>query len=150
MPQSLAHNVIHLVFSTKERYPFISKDVRDDLNGYIVGILRNNECHSIMTGSLSDHVHILFILSKNKALKDVVREIKAGSSRWLKGKVKSIDKFQWQGGYSAFSVSQSNVEAVVEYIRRQDDHHQALTFKEELEKLLVRHGLEFDENYLWD
>jgi len=150
MPQSLAHNVLHLVFSTKERYPFLSKDVRDDLNGYIVGILRKCECHSIMVGSVGDHVHVLFILSKNRALKDVVREIKAGSSRWLKSRGESFEKFQWQGGYSAFSVSQSKVEAVIKYIRGQEEHHHALSFKEELKKLLLRHGVEFDENYLWD
>jgi len=150
MPQSLAHNILHLVFSTKERYPFISRDVRDDLNAYIVGILRKSECHSIIVGSVDDHVHVLFILSKNKALKDVVREVKAGSSRWLKGKGKSFEKFQWQGGYSAFSVSQSNVEAVIKYIRGQEEHHMVVGFKEELKKFLIRHGVEFDENYLWE
>ena len=150
MPQSLAHNVIHLVFSTKERYPFISKEIKNDLNGYIVGILRKNECHSIMVGAEKEHVHILFILSKNRALKDMVREVKAGSSRWLKDKGKSFEKFQWQGGYSAFSVSQSNVEAVIKYIRGQEEHHRTITFKDELKKLLTKHGVKYDENYLWD
>ncbi len=150
MPQSLAHNVIHLVFSTKERHPFISKDVRDDLNGYLVGILRQSECHSIIVNAELDHVHILFILSKNRALKDVVRELKAGSSRWLKGKGQFFENFQWQGGYGAFSVSQSNVPAVVKYIRGQEDHHKKTTFKDELKKLLVKHGVAFDEHYLWD
>ena len=150
MPQSLAHNILHLVFSTKERYPFILKDVRDDLNGYIVGILRSNECHSIIVGSEKDHVHILFILSKNRALKDVVREVKSGSSRWLKGKGETFHNFQWQGGYSAFSVSQSNVDAVIKYIRGQEEHHKTISFKDELVKILLKHGVEFDENYLWD
>lgn len=150
MPQSLAHNVIHMVFSTKDRYPFISKDLRDDLNAYIVGILGKTECHSIMVGSEKDHVHILFILSKNRALKDVVREIKAGSSRWLKDKGETFRKFQWQGGYSAFSVSQSNVSAVIKYIQGQEQHHKTITFKDELKKLLIKHGVEFNENYLWD
>ena len=150
MPQSLVHNVLHLVFSTKERQPCISKQIRDDLNAYIVGILRKNECHSIIAGSEKDHVHVLFILSKNKALKDVVREAKAGSSRWLKGKGEDFKDFQWQGGYSAFSVSQSNVAAVIRYIRGQEEHHRKFSFKEELMKLLEKHGVQFDERYLWD
>ncbi len=150
MPQSLVHNVLHLVFSTKERYPFISKEVKDELGGYIVGILRKNECHSIIVGPVDDHVHILFVLSKNKAVKDVVREMKSGSSRWLKSKGKPFEKFQWQGGYSAFSVSQSNVKSVIKYIRGQENHHKVLSFKDELKKLLDRHGVEFNESYLWD
>ena len=150
MPQSLSHNIIHLVFSTKDRHPFISKEIREDLNGYMIGIIRSIDCHSIMIGSVFDHVHILFILSKNRALKDVVREIKAGSSRWMKSKDTSLEKFQWQGGYSAFSVSQSNVDAVIKYIRDQEEHHRAVSFQEELMKLLIKHEVKFDEDYLWD
>ncbi len=150
MPQSLALNIVHLVFSTKERYPFINKEIRSDLCAYIVGILRKNECNSIISGAVDDHVHILFILTKNRALKDVVKEVKGGSSRWLSEKEKSLKEFKWQAGYSAFSVSLSNVESVKNYIRNQEKHHQQLNFKDELKKLLSRHGVEFDEKYLWD
>jgi len=150
MPQSLVHNIIHLAFSTKKRCPFISKEIKSDLNGYIVGILKKNDSYPIIVNSEKDHVHILFILSKNRALKDVVREVKAGSSRWLKGKGKAFLKFQWQGGYSAFSVSQSKAAGIVKYIEGQEQHHKTMTFKDELKKLLIKHGVGFDENYLWD
>ena len=150
MPQSLTLNIVHLVFSTKGRYPFINKEIRSDLCAYFVGILRKNECNSIICGAVSDHVHVLFILTKNRALKDVVKEVKAGSSRWLSQKDESLGKFKWQAGYSVFSVSRSLVEIVKRYIQNQEKHHQKLGFKEELKKLLQRHEVEFDEKYLWD
>jgi putative transposase len=102
-------------------------------------------------GGVEDHVHALFNLSKNYALKKVVEEIKKGSSKWMKTSQGASNKnFQWQNGYAGFSVSQSNVEQVKKYIEQQEDHHRKMTFQEELRGLFLRHGIEFDERYMWD
>jgi putative transposase len=101
-------------------------------------------------GGMEDHVHALFALSKNHPLKKIVEEVKKGSSRWMKSDGPRIHQFSWQAGYAAFSVSQSNVEAVQKYIEGQERHHRKMTFQDELRALLKRHGIEFDERYVWD
>jgi putative transposase len=148
--QSLVRNLIHLVFSTKHRQPSIPKDVRSGLYAYQAGILQEWDSSAVVIGGVEDHVHVLFALSKNHALKTIVEEVKKGSSKWMKGEGTRDRAFYWQSGYSAFSVSLSNALRVERYIRNQESHHRRKTFQDELRLLLTRHGVEFDERYVWD
>lgn len=151
MPQSLVKNLIHLVYSTKERRRWIPTDVQERLWAYQAGIFANLQSPALIIGGFDDHVHALFSLSKNYALKHVVEEVKKSSSKWMKtndGTGNAL--FTWQAGYAGFSVSQSNIPAVKEYIANQAEHHHRMTFQEELRLLFQKHEVEFDERYVWD
>ena len=150
MSQSLVKNLVHLVYSTKHREPWIPKEHRDALLAYQAGIFKQWESPAVVIGGMEDHAHALFSLSKNHPLKKIVEEVKKGSSKWMKSDGPRIRQFSWQAGYAAFSVSQSSVEAVQRYIERQEEHHHKMTFQDELRTLFNRHGIEFDERYVWD
>ncbi len=151
MPQSLADVLIHLVFSTKNRVPFLKPpDLREHLDAYMVGALENRGCPSLITRSVEDHIHILCQLSRTTSIAELTKEVKTMSSMWLKGQHRDLGDFHWQAGYGAFSVSHSNKEQVKEYIADQEEHHRRRTFQEEYRLLLQRHGIEFDERYVWD
>jgi len=149
MSQSLTRLIVHGIFSTKNREPILSVEIRPDLYAYMGGILKGLDCVPLAIGGTDDHVHLLFIQSKNIALAKVFEEVKGTSSQWIKTKSASLKTFAWQGGYGAFSVSESQRQKVNEYISQQDDHHRKLTFKEELIALFKKHHVEFDEKYLW-
>ena len=151
MSQSLADVVIHIVFSTKNRVPFLrSPDVREHLDAYMVGALANLDCPSLITRSIEDHIHILCQLSRTMSVAQLIKEIKATSSAWLKDQGPGLAGFYWQAGYGAFSVSHSDIEQVKQYIANQEERHRTRTFQEEFRLLLKRHGIEFDERYVWD
>lgn len=148
MSQSLVTNLIHLVYSTKHRVPCIRGEVIAKLHAYQAGIFADWESPALAIGGVAEHVHALFSLSKNRPLIKLVEEVKKGSSKWMK--VQGVPDFHWQTGYAAFSVSQSNVDAVRRYITNQEQHHQKIGFQDELRLLLGRHKLAFDERYVWD
>jgi putative transposase len=148
MPQSLAKNLVHLVYSTKHRERTISAALREKLYAYQAGIYREWENPALVIGGTDDHVHSLFILSKKHALMKIVEEVKKGSSKWMKEQ--GVERFYWQSGYAGFSVSESMVPTVRRYIERQEEHHKTQSFQDELRVLLVKHGIEFDERYVWD
>jgi REP element-mobilizing transposase RayT len=150
MGLSLVKNLIHLVFSTKHRQTVLIDDICPDLYAYLGGICRDLDSHALCVGGVADHVHILFQLAKTLPLSKAVEEIKTGSSKWLKTKGQMFADFHWQNGYGAFSVSPSNEPAVMRYIERQEEHHRQRSFQDELRELLRRHGVEFDERYVWD
>ena len=150
MGQSLAKIVVHLIFSTKDRLPVLGPPIHDELNAYLVGILRELDSPALLVNSVADHVHILFVLSKNVALAKAVEEVKKGSSKWLKTKGAEFAGFHWQNGYGGFSVSESSVDAVKRYIADQEEHHRRKTFQEEFRAFLQRYGVAFDERYVWD
>jgi putative transposase len=150
MAQSLVKNLVHLVYSTKGRRPWIAKDHRDGLFAYQAGIFKQWDSPALAIGGVEDHIHALFVLSKNYALSKIVEEVKKGSSKWTKSAGPGNRDFQWQAGYGAFSVSQSNLDAVRHYIEGQEEHHRTMSFQDELRALLQRHGIAFDERYLWD
>lgn len=150
MAQSLAKNLIHLIFSTKHRQPLLTPEIRPDIHAYLGGILRELDCPSLCIGGVADHVHILFQLSKNLALSKAIEELKKSSSKWVKTKSPSLKDFYWQNGYGAFSVSPSNTPTVIRYIERQEEHHRKLSFQDEFRQFLRRHQVEFDEQYVWD
>jgi REP element-mobilizing transposase RayT len=151
MGQSLVKNLIHLVYSTKYHKPWITVDARDGLFAYQAGIFRAWSSPALVIGGVGDHLHALFSLSKNHALMKIVEEVKKNSSKWMRSNDGTGNRdFQWQAGYAGFSVSQSNVEEVRRYIERQEEHHRKMSFKDELRALFRRHGIEFDERYVWD
>jgi len=150
MSQSLAQILVHLVFSTKDRHPLIHDDIRGELHAYLSGILRAHESPALMINTEPDHAHILFSLSKKRALADVVEEVKKGSSKWIKSRGPAYTGFYWQGGYGAFAVSESHREEVIRYIAHQREHHRQTTFMEELRTLFTLNGIVYDERYLWD
>ncbi|WP_164101452.1 transposase [Candidatus Laterigemmans baculatus] len=151
MSQSLAKNLIHLIFSTKHRAPLIPKETRERLFAYQAGIFKDWACPALAIGGVADHVHALFCLAKTQPLKTIVEEVKKGSSKWMKTREGCGNaKFYWQKGYAAFSVSQSNTAAVVRYIDTQEEHHRVKTFQDELRALCKRHEVDLDERYAWD
>ena len=150
MPQSLSQNYVHLIFSTKERSPWINLEVQERLWPYLAKAFRGQESPAITIGGVADHVHVLFRLSKNKALANVIGSIKGESSIWVSKTFPKIRGFAWQLGYGAFSVSASHVDPVVDYINRQAEHHRKRTFKDEFREFLERYDVEYDERYLWD
>jgi len=150
LSQSLVKNLLHLVYSTKHRKPWIPTDVRKGLYAYQAGTFQKLESPALVIGGVDDHVHALFSLSKNYALSKTVEEVKKASSKWMKTEGTGNKEFYWQLGYAAFSVSQSNVNEVTKYIENQEDHHRKMTFQDELRLLFKRHGVEYDEKYVWD
>jgi putative transposase len=145
MPQSLAKIYIHSIFSTKNREPLLGDAIRPDLHAYLGGILRDLDCPAVEINTEPDHAHVMCLLSRTRSLSDVVGQLKRSSSAWLKTMDSALGAFHWQTGYGAFSVSQSGVEEVREYIRGQHAHHQRVTFQDEFRAFLRRYDLTFDE-----
>jgi putative transposase len=151
VPQSLSNILIHVVFSTKHREPFLrTPNLRGIVTGYMVGTLRNIQCPSLIVGAVDDHVHILCSLHRTITIARLVEEVKTGSSARMKEEGPSLGNFHWQNSYGAFSVSPSNVEQVKAYIAGQEEHHRNRTFQEEFRLMMERHGIEYDERYVWD
>ena len=151
MPQSLSNVLIHLVFSTKHREPYLrTPELRGIMTGYMVGILRNIKCPSLIVGAVEDHVHILCSLHRTVTIARLVEELKTSSSMRIKEEGPALRDFHWQNGYGVFSVSPSNVEPVKGYIANQEEHHRKRTYQEEFRLMLERHGIEYDERYVWD
>jgi REP element-mobilizing transposase RayT len=150
MAQSLAKNLIHLIYSTKNRAPILDAETLPKLFAYKAGILKEWDSPAIIIGGVADHVHLLFYLSKNHALKKIVEEVKKGSSIWLKDQGAAFRDFHWQAGYGAFSVSASNAPAVTRYIEKLEEHHRKRSFQEEFREFLRRYGVEYDERYVWN
>ena len=125
MGQSLTHLLVHAIFSTKDRRPFLrSEEIRNEIYAYMAGTLKNLDCHPIKIGGIEDHVHVFSSLSKNIAFSDLIGRLKGASSKRLKEK--GLLGFGWQNGYGAFSVSESNVESVTAYILNQAEHHRKI------------------------
>ena len=142
--------LIHLVFSTKKRERVLTPAIQTELHPYLAGTLANIECPSLQVGGVEDHVHLFFGLSRTRTIADVVETVKTSSSKWIKTQGAALAGFHWQSGYGAFSVSQSDADAVVAYIRNQSQHHQKMTFQAEYRRLLERYQVAFDEKYVWD
>lgn len=121
-----------------------------EVHAYMAQILNSNNCKAISVGGTSNHVHLLFILSRTNSLADIVRLIKSNSAKWINEHNGLLNQFCWQDGYGAFSVSQSQVQKVVDYIKNQETHHYKKSFMEEYKQLLDAHGIGYDEKYMWD
>ena len=149
MGTTLSRIIIHIVFSTKDREPLITDELRAQLFAYIGGIVKNEGAVPIIVGGMPDHVHVELGLKPASCLSDLVKRMKASSSKWVNEQRRGPFRFSWQRGYGAFSVSESNSRKVYEYIKKQAEHHRHMSFKEELLELVRRHGIRFDEQYLW-
>jgi len=151
MSQSLSCVHIHLVFSTKNREPFLRKtDIRNELHAYLGGVSKKLDCMPVIVGGVEDHVHLLCRLGRTLSQADWVKEIKRVSSIWIKQRDPSLAAFSWQGGYGAFSVSDSAMDKTHDYISRQEEHHKTQSFQDEYRAFLRRHALEWDERFVWE
>ena len=149
MAQTLVSLLVHVVFSTKNREPFITSEIEPELFAYIGGIVKNNESRLLDAGGTADHIHLLVSLSKNVALSPLMKDVKKDSSSWIKSKGRHFRNFHWQDGYGAFSLGRSDVPELKKYIGGQKEHHRKRTFNEELVELLEELGIAYDERYLW-
>jgi len=150
MPQSLSSILIHLIFSTKNREPFLTPEIETELYPYMASIFKAMKSPALIINGTPDHVHTLLSLSRVVTIADLVGEVKTDSSKWIKTKGREFKNFHWQNGYGAFSIGQSQVPAVKRYIARQKEHHSRITFQDEYRKFLKLYGVDYDERYVWD
>jgi REP element-mobilizing transposase RayT len=150
MPGTYSQLLLHIVFSTKSRYPWITSDIADRLYPYLAGVVRAEKGTLHDVGGVQDHVHIYLRWRPDGSVSDLMRTLKARSSRWLHIEFPSLRDFAWQEGYSAFSVSKSQEQAVKRYIAGQAEHHEKQDFKSELLQLLRAHSVEYDEKQVFD
>ncbi len=141
---------LHIVFSTKNRAPLIEDHWQDDLFAYMGATARDHKATILCSGGIEDHVHMLAKIHPSYAIADTVQLIKANASRWINQERKTNSRFEWQRGYGAFSVSQSQGDRVKRYIQTQRNHHSRQTFRDEYLAILRRHAIEFDDRYVFD
>ncbi len=150
MAQSLSRILVHLIFSTKERFPFlVDIELRKRIHAYLARVFIEHDSPAIEVGGTEDHVHILTLLSRNHAISEIIRKAKASSSGWVKSQRGLLSKFEWQGGYGAFSIHPSQIDPVTKYIKGQVEHHRRRTFQEEYLDFLREYQIPYDERYLW-
>jgi len=150
MAQTLVSAYFHVVFSTKNRFDFITPEIEAELFAYIGGIARAFGARLIAAGGTANHIHLLISVSKNYLLPDLIGAIKRDSSKWIKTKGKMLSKFAWQDGYSAFSVGHSQLPVIEKYIAAQKEHHQKHLFEGEMRGFYRKYKIDFDERYVWD
>jgi REP element-mobilizing transposase RayT len=150
MSHTFTRLLYHTIFSTKDRYPFIDKDLQSRLFPYLGGIVGELDGKALSIGGMPDHVHLLLSLPATLCVADALRVVKTNSSRWVHETWPALRSFAWQTGYGAFSVSHSNAPAVTSYIAGQEQHHRRKTFQEEFVAFLIKHGIEYDERYIWE
>lgn len=149
MAHTFSHLLTHIIFSTKDRRPFLDTALKTRLFPYLGGIIRAHNGKALVINGPSDHVHILASLAAKHSLSDLMRELKADSSNWVHKIFPTHQMFSWQTDYGAFSVSHSNLGEVERYIANQEEHHRKISFQEEFVLFLKKHQLEYDEQFLW-
>jgi putative transposase len=146
--QSFHSLLVHVVFSTKDREPFLSREIRARLWPYLGGVASANDMRALSVGGIFDHVHLLLSMPATLAVAKAIQLLKGNSSKWLHETFPETRNSSWQEGYAAFSIGVSGIEDTVRYIETQEEHHRIRGFREELESFLVRHGLEFEHSML--
>jgi REP element-mobilizing transposase RayT len=149
MASTFASIKLHIVFSTKERRPFLKSEYREPLYRYFSGLVAQRKGHLIIAGGTHDHVHMLVGWHCEGSISDLMRDTKTASSKWLKREFNALTDFAWQRGYGVFSVSESVSKRVINYIETQEEHHRHFSYQDELRKILRAHRLDFDERYMW-
>jgi putative transposase len=139
----------HVVFSTKNRIAYIKPEIEQRVGAYIGGIARKHKMTALQVGGVDDHIHALVMAPPTLAPSQIAQYLKGDSSKWIHETFPELRDFAWQEGYGAFTVSKSNLESVVGYIQKQREHHQKQTFQEEYLEFLQKHGIEYDERYVW-
>ena len=150
MPQSLSQVILHIVFSTKERRLWLDPEIRPRMHAYLATVCRDCGCEAYRVGGAADHVHIAARLARTISQSELLEKIKKTSSAWIKRQGSQYGGFCWQGGYGDFSIGWSQLEELLRYIDRQEQHHRTKTFQEEYRDLLRKNHVEFDEKYVWD
>ncbi len=150
MGQSCSNVLVHFVFSTKQRSPWLGDAWRQELHSVIASIVQKQGTNPVIVNSVNDHVHMLIPLSRTVSIADLMKVVKGKTSEWIHGRFPNLRVFQWQGGYGAFSVSPSHKEAMVHYIATQQEHHKTVSFQDEFRRLLEIYKVTYDEAYLWD
>jgi len=149
MPHSCVSNLVHYIFSTKERFPFIDQELESRLWPYMGGIARENGMKALAIGGTHDHVHTLLSLPATSSMAKAIQLIKGGSSKWIHDQMPKYRKFAWQDGYGAFTVSALQIKTVIKYIDEQKEHHRRKTFEEEFIEFLDRYGVEYGRRYVF-
>ena len=147
MSQLLCKVYIHIIFHIKTVSPSIKEEHLERLHSYLGLLINNTGCQTMLVGGVSDHVHIVCQLSRNETIAHLVEEIKRNSSRWIKTIDNRYKHFAWQGGYAAFSVSESVIPKTLNYVRNQKAHHTKKTFREEYLAFLRLYNVDYDERY---
>ena len=150
MPQSFAKLYAHLIFSTKNRRPFLDDAIRARVHGYLATVVRDLDSPFVVVGGVADHVHILFDMGKMHAPVEFVEQVKRESSKFVKTLGAKYKEFYWQRGYGMFSVSPTHCTEVEGYVRHQEEHHRKKSFQDEFREFLRRYGIDYDERYVWD
>ncbi|MGB7837811.1 MAG: transposase [Terrimicrobiaceae bacterium] len=150
MAQSLSKVVIHVIFSTKDHYPWLDANVRPRMHAYLATICRDAGAEVFRIGGVADHVHVVTTLPRTLSQADMLEGITKKSSKWIKSLGSEYRRFYWQRGYGAFSVSPSQLDALLRYVETQEEHHRSRTFQEEYREFLRKHGVEYDERYVWE
>ena len=150
MPQSLSLILVHLVFSTKDRFPFIGEPIRKGLHAFLAGVARAAGCECLRVGGVADHVHLAVRLSRTITVAQLIEDLKTSSSKWIKEQSAKLGAFAWQRGYGAFSVGPGDRLALLDYIDNQSEHHQTRSFQDEFRAFLKKYEIAYEEKYVWD
>lgn len=150
MPQSLSNILVHLIWSTKDRRPWLEPGIREKSHAFLSGVVRQCGCEAYRVGGVADHVHLAVRLSRTLAVADLVKETKIASSKWVKTQDASLSDFAWQQRYGVFSVGMSQTETLLHYIDNQEEHHRTRSFQDEYRVFLQKYKIEYDERYVWD
>lgn len=150
MGHTYSNNLFHIIFSTKDRRGLLTDQHREEVHRYIAGIIRNLDCTLLRINSVSDHAHLLCKIKPSIAVSDFANKVKTNSSRWIKEQFEMPFGFQWQSGFSSFSVSESAAEQVIRYIENQQEHHKKISFEEELKSFLDKNGVKYDPGHYLD
>lgn len=149
MAQTLTSLLVHVIFSTKNRADLIPPEIEPKLHAYLGGIAKGKGCVALGIGGTANHVHLLVSMSKNLALSDLMEDLKKDSSKWIKTQAAGLGDFYWQEGYGAFSIGQSGVGDLKDYIAGQHERHRSVSFREEFVAFLRKYDVRFDERYVW-
>jgi len=150
MAHTYSNLLVHALFSTKDRTPLLDAELKPELFSYMGGIITQLRGKPLLIGGPTDHVHLLFVLPCSLSVADLMEKVKANSSKWVKNRWRNRSHFAWQTGYTAFSVSQSNLESVKRYIASQETHHRRITFQEEVLAFLKKHEIPYDPRFVFD
>lgn len=150
MSHTYSNLLIHAVWSTKNRRPYITKDIKLRLHGYLRRAIDDNGAKTLFINGVEDHVHLLFVVPLTLLIPDLLEKIKPASTKWVQKTFPQINEFGWQTGYGVFSVGKANLQQVINYIANQEEHHKKVTFEEEFINLLEKQGIVYDKRFVFD
>ncbi len=150
MSQSLSLLLVHLIFSTKDRRPWLNDAIRPEMQAYLASVAGSGENYCFRVGGMADHVHVALLLARNRTVAQTIDKLKVSSSKWIKTRGPEFARFRWQKGYAAFSVGPADRESLLAYIDGQAIHHQRRDYQAEMRALFAKYGVAYDERFVWD